>query len=259
MPRFAANLTMMFNEVSFLERFGAAARAGFHAVEFLFPYDYPADQIKAELDDHKLELVLFNMPAGNWSAGDRGLACDPASVQHLRDGVNTAVGYARVLGCRQIHLMAGIRPRGATEGAMYDTYLANVQFAAAELARHDMTLLLEAINTRDMPGFYLNTSHQAFDLMDAAGASNVRFQYDVYHMQIMEGDLATTLKKHIARIGHIQIADPPARNEPGTGEINYSFIFEWLDAIGYSGWVGCEYRPKSTTTDGLAWMRQWTS
>ena len=259
MPRFAANLTMMFNEVSFLERFGAAARAGFHAVEFLFPYDYPADQIKAELDDHKLELVLFNMPAGNWSAGDRGLACDPASVQHVRDGVSTAVGYARVLGCRQIHLMAGIRPRGATEGAMYDTYLANVQFAAAELARHDMTLLLEAINTRDMPGFYLNTSHQAFDLMDAAGASNVRFQYDVYHMQIMEGDLATTLKKHIARIGHIQIADPPARNEPGTGEINYPFIFEWLDAIGYLGWIGCEYRPKSTTTDGLAWMRQWTS
>ena len=259
MPRFAANLTMMFNEVPFLERFGAAARAGFHAVEFLFPYDYPADQIKAELDDHKLELVLFNMPAGNWSAGDRGLACDPASVQHVRDGVSTAVGYARVLGCRQIHLMAGIRPRGATEGAMYDTYLANVQFAAAELARHDMTLLLEAINTRDMPGFYLNTSHQAFDLMDAAGAPNVRFQYDVYHMQIMEGDLATTLKKHIARIGHIQIADPPARNEPGTGEINYPFIFEWLDAIGYSGWVGCEYRPKSTTTDGLGWMRPWTS
>ena len=195
MPRFAANLTMMFNEVPFLERFGAAARAGFHAVEFLFPYDYPADQIKAELDEHKLELVLFNMPAGNWGAGDRGLACDPASVQHVRDGVNTAVGYARVLGCRQIHLMAGIRPRGATEGDMYDTYLANVQSAAAELARHDMTLLLEAINTRDMPGFYLNTSRQAFDLMDAAGASNVRFQYDVYHMQIMEGDLATTLKK----------------------------------------------------------------
>jgi hydroxypyruvate isomerase len=259
MPRFAANLTMMFNEVPFPQRFGAAARAGFRAVEFLFPYDYPIETIKAELDEHELELVLFNMPAGNWSAGDRGLACDPTAVEQVRQGVATAVEYARALGCSRVHLMAGLKPRGASEGAMYDAYVGNVQYAAAELARYDMTLLLEAINTRDMPGFYLNTSRQAFELIEAIGASNVRFQYDVYHMQIMEGDLATTLKRHLPQIGHIQIADPPARNEPGTGEINYPFIFDWLDAIGYAGWIGCEYRPKSTTVDGLGWMSRWKS
>jgi hydroxypyruvate isomerase len=259
MPRFAANLTMMFNEVPFLDRFGAARRAGFSAVEFLFPYDFAAADIKTELERHELTLVLFNMPAGNWSAGDRGLACHPAAVPQVRSGVATAVEYATALGCRQIHLMAGIRPHGVTEGEMYDTYLANVRYAAAELARHDMTLLVEAINTRDIPGFYLNTSSQAFDLMEAAAASNVRFQYDVYHMQIMEGDLATTLKTHLARIGHIQIADPPARNEPGTGEINYPFLFDWLDQIGYTGWIGCEYRPRSTTTDGLGWFSKWKS
>jgi hydroxypyruvate isomerase len=259
MPRFAANLTMMFNEVPFPQRFGAAARAGFRAVEFLFPYDYPIETIKAELDEHELELVLFNMPAGNWSAGDRGLACDPTAVEQVRQGVATAVEYARALGCSRVHLMAGLKPRGASEGAMYDAYVGNVQYAAAELARYDMTLLLEAINTRDMPGFYLNTSRQAFELIEAIGASNVRFQYDVYHMQIMEGDLATTLKRHLPQIGHIQIADPPARNEPGTGEINYPFIFDWLGAIGYAGWIGCEYRPKSTTVDGLGWMSRWKS
>jgi hydroxypyruvate isomerase len=259
MPRFAANLTMMFNEVPFPQRFGAAARAGFRAVEFLFPYDYPIETIKAELDEHHLELVLFNMPAGDWSAGDRGLACDPASVSQVRQGVSTAIEYAQALGCSRIHLMAGIRPRGASEGAMYDAYVGNVQYAAAELARHDMTLLLEAINTRDMPGFYLNTSRQAFELIEAVGAPNVRFQYDVYHMQIMEGDLATTLKRHLPQIGHVQVADPPARNEPGTGEINYPFIFDWLDALGYTGWIGCEYRPKSTTADGLGWMDRWRS
>ena len=259
MPRFAANLTMMFNEVPFLDRFGAAARAGFRAVEFLFPYDFPAADIKARLDEHGLTLALFNMPAGNWSAGDRGLACDPASVSKVRDGVGTAIDYATALGCRKIHLMAGLRPAGASETALRDTYIANVQYAAAELARHDMLLLLEAINTRDIPGFYLNTSRQALELMDAAGAPNVRFQYDVYHMQIMEGDLATRLKQHIAHIGHIQIADPPARNEPGTGEINYPFLFDWIDQLGYDGWIGCEYRPKGKTEDGLSWMKRWAS
>ena len=250
---------MMFNEVAFLQRFGAAARAGFRGVEFLFPYDYPAKDIKAELDEHRLAMVLFNMPAGNWTAGDRGMACDPARVQQVREGVASAIDYAKALGCQQIHLMAGIRPRGVSEGDMYDTYVANVQYAANELARHDMTLLLEAINTRDIPGFYLNTSRQAFELMEAAGAPNVRFQYDVYHMQIMEGDLATTLKNHLARIGHIQIADPPSRGEPGTGEINYPFIFEWLDGLSYAAWIGCEYRPRSTTTDGLGWFSKWKS
>jgi hydroxypyruvate isomerase len=254
MPRFAANLTMMFTEVPFLERFGAAARAGFRAVEFLLPYDFPAAALKQEIDRHGLTVALFNMPAGNWAGGDRGLACHPGAVAQVRDGVRTALEYADALGCERIHLMAGLRPAGVSEAALRETYLDNVRYAAAELARHGRQLLLEAINTRDMPGFYLNTSGQAFALMDEAGAGNVRFQYDVYHMQVMEGDLAMTLKTHLGRIGHIQIADPPARHEPGTGEINYAFLFKWLDDLGYRGWLGCEYRPKGRTEDGLGWM-----
>ena len=254
MPRFAANLSMMFNEVPFLDRFGAAGRAGFRGVEFLFPYDFPADAIRAELDRHGLTMVLFNMPAGNWASGDRGLACDPAKVDECRAGVRTAIEYAQALGCQALHLMAGLKPRGVSDEAMRDTYIANVQFAAKALASHGLTLLVEAINTRDIPGFYLNTSRQAFDLIHYAGAPNVRFQYDVYHMQIMEGDLARSLEKHLPRIGHIQIADPPSRHEPGTGEINYPFLFDWIDRLGYSGWVGCEYRPKGKTEDGLGWM-----
>ena len=257
MPRFAANLTMMFNEVPFLERFGAARRAGFQGVEFLFPYDFPADAIRAELHRHELTMALFNMPAGDWAKGDRGLACHPNAVQQCRDGLRAAVEYAEALGCRQLHLMAGIRPAGASEEAMRETYLANVRYAAKELAARGMTLLVEAINTRDLPGFYVNTSRQALELMDAAGEPNVRFQYDVYHMQIMEGDLAKTLERHIARIGHIQIADPPARHEPGTGEINYPFLFDRIDRLGYSGWIGCEYKPTGRTEDGLGWMRKW--
>jgi hydroxypyruvate isomerase len=255
MPRFAANLTMMFNEVPFPQRFGAAARAGFRAVEFLFPYDYPIETIKAELDEHELELVLFNMPAGNWSAGDRGLACDPTAVEQVRQGVATAVEYARALGCSRVHLMAGLKPRGASEGAMYDAYVGNVQYAAAELARYDMTLLLEAINTRDMPGFYLNTSRQAFELIEAIGASNVRFQYDVYHMQIMEGNLIDTIKANVEKIAHIQIADVPGRHEPGTGEINYPNVLKAIDESGYQGYVALEYVPLGDTQAGLdAWL-----
>jgi hydroxypyruvate isomerase len=258
MPRFAANLTMMFNEVPFLDRFGAAARAGFRGVEFLFPYDFPAGAIREQLDKHHLTVALFNMPAGDWAGGDRGLACDPSSVNRCRDGISTAIEYAQALGCGQLHLMAGIKPRGVTEEAMRETYIANVQFAARALTAHGLTLLLEAINTRDIPGFYLNTSRQAFDLMHYANEPNVRFQYDVYHMQVMEGDLAKTLERHLARIGHIQIADPPTRHEPGTGEINYPFLFDWIDRIGYNGWVGCEYRPKGKTEDGLGWFSRWT-
>jgi hydroxypyruvate isomerase len=257
MPRFAANLSMMFNEVPFLERFGAAAKAGFRGVEFLFPYDFPAADIREQLDKHGLTMVLFNMPPGNWAAGDRGLACDPGAVQQCRDGVGKAVDYAIALGCRQIHLMAGLRPRGVSDEAMRDTYLANLRFAAQALARHDLRLLIEAINTRDIPGFYLTSSRQAFDLMHYAAMPNIWFQYDVYHMQIMEGDLTWTLRAHLDRIGHLQIADPPRRHEPGTGEINYPFLFNVLDELGYRGWVGCEYRPAGKTEDGLGWFKQW--
>jgi len=248
---------MMFNEVPFLERFGAAARTGFRGVECLLPYDFPVEQIKEQLDRHRLTMALFNMPAGNWAAGARGLACDPSAVQQCRHGVSTAIEYAQALGCRQIHLMAGIRPAGESEDALRETYIANVQFAARAVTRHGMALLIEAITTRDMPGFYLTTSRQALDLMDQVNEKNVFFQYDVYHMQIMEGDLASTLKKHFDRVGHIQIADPPARHEPGTGEINYPFLFDWIDGLGYQGWIGCEYRPQGKTEDGLAWMSKW--
>ncbi|MCC7010281.1 MAG: hydroxypyruvate isomerase [Acidobacteria bacterium] len=258
MPKFAANLSMMFTEVPFLERFGAAARAGFRAVEFLFPYDYPPGQLRELLEQHGLELVLFNLPPGDWAAGDRGLACDPARVNECRDGVGAALEYAKALGVGQVHMMAGVRPRGVNDDAMRDTYLANVQFAARELAAHGLRLMLEAINTRDVPGFYLNTSRQALDLIHYAGEPNVFFQYDVYHMQIMEGDLAATIRKHLATIGHIQVANPPLRHEPAdTGEINFPFLFRWLDDIGYAGWIGCEYRPKRTTEEGLGWMREY--
>ena len=250
---------MMFNEVPFLERFGAAARAGFRGVECLLPYDFPVEQIKEQLGRHGLTMALFNMPAGNWAAGARGLACDPSAVQQCRDGVTTAIEYAQALGCRRIHLMAGIRPAGESEDAVRETYIANVQFAARAVARYGMALLIEAINTRDIPGFYLTTSRQALELMEQVNEENVFFQYDVYHMQIMEGDLASTLKKHFARVGHIQIADPPARHEPGTGEINYPFLFDWIDGLGYQGWIGCEYRPQGKTEDGLAWMSKWKS
>jgi len=257
MPRFAANLSMMFTEVPFLDRFAAAANAGFRGVEFLFPYDFPAAEIKERLEQHRLQMVLFNMPPGDWSAGDRGLACDPASISLCQDGVGLAIAYAQALGCRQIHMMAGLRPRGVSDEKMLETYLGNLRFAGKELAVHGFRLLIEAINTRDIPGFYLNTSRQAFDLMHYANVPNLFFQYDAYHMQIMEGNLAATLKRHLGQIGHIQVANPPGRHEPDNGEINYPFVFGWLDQIGYSGWIGCEYRPAGTTEDGLGWARQY--
>ena len=254
MPRFAANLSMMFTEVPFLERFARAGKAGFHGVEFLFPYEFPAATIKDHLDRHSLTMVLFNMPPGDWAAGDRGLACDPARAGLCRDSVFKAIEYANALGCKQIHMMAGLKPRGVNEEAMRETYLANLQHAGPALAEHGITLLMEAINTRDVPGFYLKTSRQAFDLMHYANVPNLRFQFDVYHMQVMEGDLATTLKKHISHIGHIQVANPPNRHEPDSGEINYPFLFDWIDGLGYKGWIGCEYRPKGKTEDGLGWV-----
>jgi hydroxypyruvate isomerase len=256
MPNFAANLSMMFTEVPFLDRFGAAARAGFNAVEFLFPYDYPAAQLQEIISRHSLQVVLFNLPPGDWGAGDRGLACDPARVGECRDGVGAALAYAQALGVTQVHMMAGVRPRGVNDETMRETYLDNLTFAARELGAHGLRLMVEAINSRDVPGFYINTSRQALDLIHYANQPNVFFQYDVYHMQIMEGDLAATIKKHLAAIGHIQVANPPFRHEPSdTGEINFPFLFKWLDEIGYAGWIGCEYRPMGTTEAGLHWVK----
>jgi hydroxypyruvate isomerase len=255
MPNFNANLSMMFNEVGFLERFSAAAKAGFRGVEFLFPYDFPAAQIREQLDRHKLQMVLFNMPPGDFAAGDRGLACDPAKVGQFQENIGKTLEYAKALGATQIHCMAGLKPRGIGEDKMRETYIANLQFAGKELAKQNLKLLIEAINTRDIPGFYLNYSRQAFDMMHYANVPNLLFQYDIYHMQIMEGDLATTVEKNLAKIGHMQLADTPGRHEPGTGEINYPFLFQFFDKIGYKGWIGCEYRPAGNTEAGLGWLK----
>lgn len=253
MPRFNANLTMLFNEVDFLDRFAAAAAAGFAGVEYLFPYPYDKAQLAEALAEHRLVQVLHNLPAGNWQAGERGIACLPDRVAEFRDGVGLAIEYAHALRCRQVNCLVGITPPDADPAELWDTLVDNLKFAARELARARIRLLVEPCNTCDLPGFYLNGTAQALTLMDAVGSDNVRLQYDIYHMQVMEGDLANTIQRSLPRIGHIQLADNPGRHEPGTGEINYPFLFELLDAMGYDGWIGCEYKPRAMTRDGLRW------
>jgi hydroxypyruvate isomerase len=255
MPRFAANLTMLFNEVGFLDRFGAAARAGFAGVEYLFPYDYDHREIKARLDEHGLTQVLHNLPAGNWSAGDRGIACHPGRAAEFSAGVDRAIEYATALDCTLLNCLAGITPPGVEPARARAAFVENLRTAARRLDSAGLTLLIEPINTRDLPGFFLQHTRQALDIMEEVGAPNLRLQYDIYHMQIMEGDLATSIQHHLARIAHIQLADNPGRHEPGTGEINYDFLFSFIDRLGYTGWVGCEYKPAAGTTDGLGWAR----
>jgi hydroxypyruvate isomerase len=254
MPRFAANLTMLFNEVDFLDRFAAAALAGFRGVEYLFPYDYDKDELANQLAAHGLGQVLHNLPAGDWAAGERGLACLPDRVGEFQDGVGLAIDYALTLGCPRLNCLAGIAPEGADPDIVRQTLIENLRFAAQELANVNIALLTEPINTRDIPGFYLNRSDQALAIIAEAGTANLQLQYDVYHMQIMEGDLAPTIERHLAAIGHMQIADTPGRHEPGTGEINYGFLFDFIDACGYDGWIGCEYKPRTTTEAGLSWL-----
>lgn len=253
MPRFAANLSMLFCEHPFAERFAAAARAGFAAVEVQFPYELPATQIADLLREHQLQFVLHNLPAGDWAGGERGIACHPDRVEEFRTGVAKAIDYATVLGCQQLNCLAGIAPAGVPEAEVRATLVANLRYAAAELKRAGLKLLVEPINTFDIPGFYVSRTTQALALLDEVGADNVFLQYDVYHAQRMEGDLGNTLSRHLTRIGHIQIADNPGRHEPGTGEINYPWLFRHLDALGYNGWVGCEYKPEAATEAGLGW------
>jgi hydroxypyruvate isomerase len=255
MVQFAANLSMMFNEVDFLDRFEAAAKAGFKGVEYLFPYDFEAKEIADKLSSNGLKQVLFNTPAGDWDAGERGLACNPSRIDEFRDGVARAIDYAKSLECDQLHCMAGLTPDGAGAAEIRGTYVDNLRFASAEMERAGIRCLMEMINTRDIPGFYLNMSAQAEQIMEEVGSSNLFIQYDIYHMQIMEGDLAPTMERLLPKIAHMQLADTPGRNEPGTGEINYPFIFAHLDAIGYKGWIGCEYKPATTTGAGLGWMK----
>jgi hydroxypyruvate isomerase len=255
MPKFAANLSMMFTEVPFLDRFAAAADSGFVGVEYLFPYEFPADVLVGLLQQHNLENVLFNLPPGNWAAGERGTTCLPGREEEFRAGVDAAMRYATSLHTTRVHAMAGIVPQGASPAAVHATYVANLTYAAAELAKHGITLLIEAINTRDMPGFFLNTQAQAHALLEEVGAPNLEMQMDLYHMQIMEGDLAMKLRKYAPFCGHVQVAGVPERHEPDTGEVCNAYLFDVLDEIGYNGWVGCEYKPAGKTIDGLGWFR----
>ncbi|MES2537843.1 MAG: 2-oxo-tetronate isomerase [Pseudomonadota bacterium] len=254
MPKFAANLSMMFNEVAFPQRFAAAAAAGFKAVEFLFPYEHAAHEVALWLNENHLENVLFNLPPGNWAAGERGIAALPGREDEFRAGVARGIEYARALGTKRVHMMAGLITAGADMDIHREVYLGNLRHAAREVGKHGLLLLIEPINGRDMPGYFLNSQAQAHALREEAGEPNVKVQMDFYHAQIVEGDLAMTFKKYISHIGHVQIASVPGRNEPDDGEVNYPYLFRLLDELGYEGWIGCEYRPRGRTEDGLGWL-----
>jgi len=255
MPRFAANLTMMYNEHAFLDRFGAAARDGFDAVEYLFPYDFAASDIKARLDEHGLTQALFNAPPGDWSAGERGIASLPGREDEFRRSVDTALDYARVLGNDKLHVMAGLIGPEQSRAAHRDVYLKNLAYAAKTAQAENVTVVIEPINTRDIPGFFLNRQDEAQAICKEIGAPNLKVQFDLYHCQIVEGDLAMKLRRDIAGIGHIQIAGVPERHEPDIGEVNYPYLFALIDELGYDGWIGCEYRPRAGTSEGLGWIR----
>jgi hydroxypyruvate isomerase len=259
MPKLAANLTMLWHELDFLDRFAAAAKAGFAAVEYLFPYAHEKQQLVDRLGQHELVQALHNLPAGDWAKGERGIAVLPERRGEFRDGVGKAIEYAQALGCSQLNCLVGIAPAEADEDALRSNLIDNLKFAAAELGRVGIKLLVkllvEAINTRDIPGFYLSRTRQAVELMTDVGSSNLYLQYDIYHMQIMEGDLARTLESNLSRIAHVQIADNPGRNEPGSGEVHHPFLFDLLDRKGYRGYVGCEYKPKGKTDEGLGWAK----
>ncbi len=259
MPRFAANLSMMYQEHAFLDRFAAAAKDGFEGVEFLFPYDFDKADIRARLDDAGLKQALFNAPPGDWAAGERGIASLPGREEEFRRGIATALEYAQVLGNTRLHVMAGLLPPGADRARHHATYIGNVAYAAREAARAGITIVLEPINTRDMPGFFLTHQAQAHAVCKEVGAPNVKVQFDLYHAQIMEGDLSVKLKQYVGEggVGHVQIAGVPDRHEPDEGELNYSHLFALMDTLGYDGWVGCEYRPRAGTSEGLGWLKRW--
>ena len=257
MPKFAANLSFMFTEVPFLDRFAAAAAAGFKAVEYLFPYDYDGDELAARLAEAGLVQALFNTPPGDWAAGERGLACLPDRAGEFQAGVQAAIDYAGKLDCRRVHVMAGLITADADADAYAAAYRANLAHAADALAAHGITALIEPINQRDIPGFYLRDSGHALQVIEDVGRDNLKLQYDVYHAQITEGDLAKTIEAVLDTIGHMQIANPPDRHEPDDGEINYPYLFRLLDRLGYDGWIGCEYRPREGTTAGLGWAAEY--
>lgn len=256
MPRFAANLTLLFNELDMLERFAAAAAAGFEAVEILFPYDWPVAQLAKRLEESGLRLVLINTPPGDWQAGERGLAAVPGREAAFRDSMARALDTARALGVPQVHCMAGIPPADEDRARAEACFLANLAWAAERAAARGLRLLIEPLNSRDVPGYFLTTAAQARPIIAAVGADNLFLQFDVYHGQIMHGDLSHTIRAQLDIIGHIQISGLPDRHEPDARqEINYPFLFGLLDELGYDGWIGCEYHPRAGTLEGLAWAR----
>ena len=254
MPRFAANLSLMFTESDFLDRFGAARASQFAAVECQFPYAWPAAAIAEKLEQHQLKLVLHNLPAGDWAAGERGIACDPARVGQFQDSVALALDYATALGVPQLHCMAGLLPSGVSRDQAHATYVENLRYAARRLRLHGLDLLIEPINSFDMPGYFLTGSEQAAAIIAECGQQNLFMQFDMYHMQRMEGDLAGAIGRHLPLIGHMQLADVPGRHEPGTGLIDYRTLFALIDELGYAGWIGCEYHPQGRTEAGLGWL-----
>jgi hydroxypyruvate isomerase len=254
-PKFAANLSFLYPDLPFLDRFGAAAKDGFKAVEYVGPYDHPPELIADLLGQHGLVQALFNLPAGNWAAGERGIGCHPGRVEEFRASVDTAIRYGKALGCTRINCLAGIAPDGVDRQALHWTLVENLKYAAPRLAEAGIKLLIEPINRRDMPGFFVSTTDHAEHIMQAVNSSNLFLQYDIYHTQVMQGDLIPTFIRLKDQIAHIQIADTPGRHEPGTGEINYGHILPELDRLGYEGWIGCEYRPLAGTSEGLGWMK----
>lgn len=258
MLKFSANLSFLYQELGFLDRFAAAAKDGFKAVEYLGPYAETREAVSAALRDNGLTQALFNVPSGNWAGGERGIACLPERVDEFRTGIRTALDYATALNCPKVNVISGLVPAGADLSKLEDVLVDNLKFAADLCAKSGVKLLIEPINTRDIPGFFLTTTAQAERILDRVGSANLYIQYDVYHMQVMEGDLIPTYTRLKDRIAHIQVADNPGRNEPGTGEINYPFVLGEIDRLGYDGWIGCEYKPKAGTTAGLGWLKSYT-
>lgn len=255
MPRFSANTSFLFTDLDFMHRFQAAKDAGFEAVEFHFPYSYDVERVVDAVKRSGVEVVLFNMPPGDWQKGERGIACLPDRVDEFQQGVEDAIRWARTLDVKRVNCLAGIAPENEDPDRVRETFVGNLRFAAEAMGPEGITVVTEPINTRTIPGFYLSTTLQALDLLQEVGMDNVKIQYDTFHMQIMEGDLAKTIEATLDKIGHIQIADVPDRNEPGTGEINFAFLFDWIDRIGYQGWIGAEYVPSKATVETLGWLK----
>ena len=254
MPKFAANLTMLFNEVEFLDRFEGAARSGFEAVEYLFPYGYDPKVLRGRLATHSLKQVLHNLPAGDWAGGERGIAILPDRVDEFEAGVDRAIEYATALGCPRVNCLAGIKPAALDAALAHQAMIRNLRYAAARLDAAGIRLLIEPINTRDVPGFFLSGTEQAIDIIDRVASDNLFLQLDMYHMHVMGEDVARTIERHAPRIDHMQLADAPGRHEPGTGEIDYASLFDLIDRVGYAGWIGCEYNPLRSTDQSFAWI-----